>query len=243
MRIETSHASRIGDRANNEDSAACIRDGETAMIVVADGMGGHERGETASAAAVEAMLAAFASRADTPQHFLARAFDAAHDAVLATGAQMPIDERPRTTCVAAYVKGREFWIAHAGDSRAYLLRDGAVAIRTRDHSHVEALIAAGEISEAAAGRHPLRNLVDRCLGGEPEPVETEISGPHELKPADVLVLCSDGFWEGVDLGAAAARLRDAPDLREALERLTEEACAACAPHADNATVAALRAAY
>lgn len=239
MHAETTHATRTGDRANNEDCAAVVADGDTALLVVADGMGGHQNGEGASAAAVAALVDAFGSRAE-PADFLTQGFQRAHDAVLAIGEKVPVDERPRTTCVAALVDGGRVWFAHSGDSRAYLVRDGKVVVRTRDHSHVEAMVDAGEITADQAQRHPLRNLVERCLGGERGAAEVEVGGPHALEPGDLVLLCSDGFWDGVDVAAAAGRLCKSTALAADLETITEEACRANAPQADNATAAVLR---
>lgn len=239
MHSETTHATRTGDRANNEDCAAIAVDGDTALLVVADGMGGHENGEGASAAAVAALIDAFGSRGE-PADFLRKGFQRAHDAVLAIGESVPVDERPRTTCVAALVEGGSVWFAHSGDSRAYLVRDGKVVVRTRDHSHVEAMIDAGEITADQAHHHPLRNLVERCLGGERGAVEVELGGPHSLQQGDVILLCTDGFWDGVDVAAAADRLGKSTALEADLDTITEEACRANAPQADNATAAMLR---
>lgn len=239
MHAETTHATRTGDRANNEDCAAIVVDGDTALLVVADGMGGHDNGEGASSAAVAALVDAFGSRAK-PADFLQNGFQLAHDAVLAIGLSVPVDERPRTTCVAALVEGDSAWFAHSGDSRAYLVRDGKVVVRTRDHSHVEAMVDAGEITADQAKHHPLRNLVERCLGGERGAVEVELGGPHALQPGDVVLLCSDGFWDGVDVAAAADRLGKSKAMESDLETITEEACRANAPQADNATAAVLR---
>lgn len=239
MHLETTHATCTGNRANNEDCAAVAVDGGSVLLVVADGMGGHENGEGASAAAVAALVNAFPGRA-APEVFLRSAFQAAHEAVFVLGAKLPVESRPRTTCVAALLDHRKVWFAHSGDSRAHLVRDGAVVVRTRDHSHVESMVDAGEISSAQVDDHPLRNLVERCLGGERGQVEVELGGPHAVQAGDIVLLCSDGFWDGVDIADAALRLAGAEALSDELERLTEEACDACAPQADNATAAVLR---
>ncbi|MEX0899343.1 MAG: protein phosphatase 2C domain-containing protein [Gammaproteobacteria bacterium] len=239
METETSLVSRIGNRESNQDRAAVSRKNGVTLLVVADGMGGHADGAAAAQAAVDAVEGAFTGRGD-PAKFLADALQAAHEAAVALGVGVAIELRPRTTCVAAVVTKGTAWWAHVGDSRAYLVRAGTTEIRTRDHSHVEALIQAGEISEAESRSHPLRNLVDRCIGGEPEPVEVDVHGPVELAVDDLLLLCSDGFWDGLKISAAAQLLVEAPSLDVALESLADDACAAAAPYSDNATAAALR---
>ena len=239
MRTEIGVVTRIGDRDSNQDRATVrTRHGAT-LLVVADGMGGHADGALAAQAAVDAIEAAFTGRGD-PVEFLRTAMQAAHDAAVALGADMALELRPRTTCVAAVVSSGRAWWAHVGDSRAYLLRDGGTETRTRDHSHVESLLRAGEISEAETHRHPLRNLVERCIGGEPEPVDVDVHAPVELEADDILLLCSDGFWDGLEVRNAVPRLLAAETLEAVLGELADQSCAAAAPYADNATAAALR---
>src|SRR5690606_34201685 len=115
------------------------------LLVVADGMGGHEQGAKAAQAAVDSLVSSFkAVDGDVDSaKFLKDAIQSAHHAVFELGRNMDIEERPRTTCVAAILVPPNLWIAHVGDSRAYVLRKRAVLYRTKDHSHVEELIAAG----------------------------------------------------------------------------------------------------
>ena len=83
------------------------------------------------------------------------------------GLHLPLEQRPRATCAVCLVQqGSAYW-AHVGDSRIYLLRHGAVAARTRDHSHVELLLREGLITPDQAHNHPMRNYVECCLGGDP----------------------------------------------------------------------------
>ena len=239
MQLETGVVSRIGDRETNQDRAVISSRNGATLLVVADGMGGHADGAAAAEAAVGAFERAFTGRGD-PAKFLEGAMQEAHRAAVTLGDGMPIEVRPRTTCVAAVVSGKRAWWAHVGDSRAYLVRGGATQTRTRDHSHVEMLLQAGEIDEGDVHGHPLRNLVERCLGGEPEPVEVELRGPVALEPDDILLLCSDGFWDPLNVGIAATSLLDADALERALAELADHACAAASPWADNATAVALR---
>lgn len=204
-------------------------------------MGGHADGSRAAAIAVDGIVERFKTGgAPDPHEFLGTAFNSAHGIVLGIGEGMTIDERPRTTCVAAIIRDGKAWWIHAGDSRAYLLRGGTVAEQTRDHSHVESLIETGDLEEAARRTHPLRNLVDVCLGGDPEPVAFDLGGPFELQTGDVVLLCTDGFWDGLELDTLASALQGAEPAAPVLERLAERACERAAPYADNATAALLR---
>lgn len=212
------------------------------LLVVADGMGGHELGGEAAEAAIDRFVDLFqtSSPGQDPAAFLAAAMQEAHKSVYALGQDMPVEFRPRTTCVAALLIPPNLWTAHLGDSRAYMFRDDEVVLRTLDHSHVEDLISAGQLAEESRGSHPLRNLVERCCGGDPEPVETEFNGPIELLAGDVVLLCSDGFWEGLEMTQVVRVMRESDDPARTLDELTQIACKLGSPQADNATATALR---
>jgi PPM family protein phosphatase len=243
VRTRTCTASHIGDREENQDRVAVEDQSGWTLLVVADGMGGHEEGARAAIAAVETTLDTFRGWATgdcDPADYFHSLADNAHKAVYALGDGMHVEERPRTTLVTALVGDGKVWFGHIGDSRAYLLRSAGTVHRTRDHSHVEQLIQAGEWPEAERHLHPLRNLVDRCLGGEPQDVSLDTSGGLPLVPGDVVLLCSDGFWEGLNFAEVSRQLSDAADLDAALDLLVNDARQYGRPHADNATAAVLR---
>jgi serine/threonine protein phosphatase PrpC len=125
-----------------------------------------------------------------------------------------------------------------GDSRLYLLRTGRLVTRTRDHTPVEELLQSGVIEEDELITHPLRNSVNRCLGGALRP--PKISLDHaELKPGDTLLLCSDGLWSALP----EQKLLDMPtsgELEFAVNELTDEAEKASYPHSDNISLVGLR---
>ncbi len=220
---------------------ALERDGMV-LLVVADGMGGHELGGEAAEAAIDRFVDLFqtSSPSQDPAAFLATAMQEAHKSVYTIGQDMPIEFRPRTTCVAALLIPPNAWVAHVGDSRAYVFREDEMVLRTLDHSHVEDLISAGQLAEENRAHHPLRNLVERCCGGDLEPVETEFNGPIELSTGDVVLLCSDGFWEGLKMTDVARVMRESDDPARTLDELAQIACKLGSPQADNATAAALR---
>lgn len=218
--------SRIGGRTNNEDRLGHRATRDALVLVVADGLGGHHHGEVAAEAAVQSILATFQRQArprlENPQAFLADAMAGAHTAILAQASLRQLDEPPRTTCVACVVQdGIACW-AHAGDSRFYLLRNGRVLARTRDHTHVQALLDAGLIGAAEAHDHPKRNALTSCLGGDVAP-RFDFSAPQALKHGDVLLLCSDGLWgplsDDTPLAMLTARnaVKAAPDLLDRVE--------------------------
>jgi len=166
-------------------------------MVVADGLGGHLHGEIAAQIAVDHLGAEFLREARprlaNPGAFLDRSVCDAHSAILREAYRLGLEEAPRTVIVACVVQeGHAHW-THVGDSRLYLVRQGRILARTRDHSFVQSLVDAGRIREEAIAVHPQRNLVTQCLGGELAP-QPEPASSHRLAMHDVVLLCSDGFW-------------------------------------------------
>lgn len=242
MRYQYALTNRLGNRANNQDRCA-IRHGEDrSLLILADGMGGHARGDLAAQTAVDTLGRLFREHegpfAD-PRAFLDRALARAHEQVVRVGlAQQPSIE-PRTTCVVCLVQGRSAWWAHVGDSRLYLLRDGQRLLRTHDHAYVEELLQRGEISEDEARHHPMRNSVSQCLGGRSSLPEASFGQIDELHRNDCLLLCSDGLWSALPENQLVS-LQGKPDLNRALEKLAEDAEHASYPRSDNISAVVLR---
>jgi PPM family protein phosphatase len=190
-------------RQHNEDMF--LVDTDAKLFIVADGMGGHAAGEVASSLAVEA-IADFVTRTDEEEATWPMPFDARlrratnrllaalHVANRRVIDAMRTDSKLRgmgTTVVTAMIEAEVASFAHLGDSRAYLIRRGALSRITNDHSWVFEQVQAGMLSEEEAERHPLRNVITRALGGSTDvvPDATEV----QCEPADVFLLCSDGL--------------------------------------------------
>ncbi len=229
MKIEISKVSALGDRSDNQDRAAVVVRETAAMLLVFDGMGGHSDGALAAETALKVIKERFeASKLPIldPQGFLYMALSAAHDTVVGLGQELAVDFRPRATCAVCLVQeGGTFW-AHIGDSRIYLIRNGAVEKRSRDHSHVEVLIQEGAITEAEAMDHPMRNFVECCLGGDAPVPDMSITGRIPLSSGDILLACSDGLWSGLsDADMAEIGAPEANDLAEGLRELSYQSAA------------------
>jgi serine/threonine protein phosphatase PrpC len=244
LQIEHADLSLLGSREENQDRVAIAVDEDAAFIAVVDGMGGHADGARAAEVAIRTMVSEFweASRPlFDPDGFLHLTIGRAHEAVVAIGTELPPEIRPRATCAVCIIQGSSAYWAHVGDSRVYLLRDGRVVERTRDHSHVELLLRAGRITERQAHDHPMRNYVECCIGGDPAIPEMSLGGRRNLRAGDVLLLCSDGLWSGVtDAQIAALGQNPARGLRYDLAGLGERAVQTTTPFADNTTAAAVR---
>ena len=126
------------------------------------------------------------------------------------GAPLPMEQRPRATCAVCLIQNGSAWWAHIGDSRIYLLRGGAVAARTRDHSHVELLLREGLITAEQAHNHPMRNYVECCLGGDPVLPDMTLGNRRLLQKGDVLFVCTDGVWGSLKDSEIATGLTMSP---------------------------------
>ena len=172
-------------RAHNEDAVLI----EPPLFAVADGLGGHEAGEVASAAAIEALTAVAPGRADAKA--LARAVRAANQAVIEAARAGRGRDGMGTTLTAAVADGSRIAVAHVGDSRAYLLHGGTLQRITRDHSMVADMIEGGTLTEDESRTHPLRSVITRALGTDPNMHADAFEVDAEV--GDRLVLCSDGL--------------------------------------------------
>ena len=199
-------------REHNEDALLCAP--ELGLWAVADGMGGHQRGEVASAVAVATLREGVAAGQG-----LDNAVQAAHEAVIAAASGSGMG----TTLVAVKFDGAAFDLAWAGDSRAYRVSAGDIVRLSHDHSLVQALVDAGQLSPKQARRHPQRNVVTQCLGQEHQALEVgHVQG--RLAPGELLLLCSDGLSGELEDGQIQAQCAHADTLDVLVTRLLEQAC-------------------
>jgi serine/threonine protein phosphatase PrpC len=244
MNVEYAKVSALGDRQDNQDRASIVVSDDAVLMMVFDGMGGHSDGARAAETALKVVQDLFTAAKMPifdPQGFLYMALSRAHDEVVEIGQDQAVDFRPRATCAACLVQeGGAFW-AHIGDSRIYLVRDGAVETRSRDHSHVEVLIQEGAITEEEARDHPMRNFVECCIGGDAPVPDMSLTRRIPLQEGDVLLACSDGLWSGLNDEDMAEIARPGDDnLVENLKELSLKALGVNSPYSDNTTGAAVR---
>ena len=239
MRLRSFAGSDVGlARSGNEDSYFCGR----TVFAVADGLGGHQGGEVASAAAVEPLAAldghGFADPGEAAEALAAAVRDA-NAVILERAAGDPGLWGMGTTVTAAALAGeRHLQLAHVGDSRAYLLRDGSLEQLTTDHTVVGELVRRGRLTPEQAAIHPERSILTRAVGLDPRvPVDTP--DPVELRDGDQVLLCSDGLTEAVDDDRITELLSAGADGEAACRSLIDAANAAGGP--DNITVVLLRA--
>lgn len=241
MQYELGKISLTGNRSENQDRAEIISAGPSTLLIVVDGMGGHSGGARASEATINRISALFRSRGQPvidPQGFLTMALTEAHAELVALGQDIAIEARPRATCAVSLIQDGILYAAHIGDSRIYHLRNRAVLSRSRDHSHVELLLHEGVIKEAEVKDHPMRNYVECCLGGDDSLPDMSIAGRARLVEGDVVLLCSDGFWTGIEEDALGALTAAGDSFESALIDLANAAVKHNEPSSDNTSVAA-----
>jgi PPM family protein phosphatase len=244
LQVEYADLSLLGGREENQDRVAVAVAEHAVLLVVVDGMGGHAEGARAAEVTLKTLLEAFWHTPQPlfdPLGFLHLTLGRAHEEVVRIGLHLPLEQRPRATCAVCLVQqGSAYW-AHVGDSRIYLLRHGAVAARTRDHSHVELLLREGLISPDQAHNHPMRNYVECCLGGDPVLPDMTLGQRRVLQRDDVLFVCTDGVWGCLrDSEIATALTMTGIASRDQLAALCRTAVAAAGANSDNTSGAVLR---
>jgi len=233
MNISAGAKTDTGQRPNNEDRYAVVdtrkrqirADG---VLIIADGMGGRSFGEQAASAAVETTEDALAELLDNRQvgdvvvaDALATALRRANSRVYELASEGDDRKGMGTTCVAAVVEGERLYVAHAGDSRAYLLRDGLLRQITHDHSYVAEQVRAGAITEEGARSSRFRNIITRAIGIEPT-IDAEVS-EADVQPGDMLLLCTDGLSNIVAEDDIIRTLMQSSSPQSAADRLVQMA--------------------
>lgn len=195
MKLEAYGKTDIGRvRHRNEDSFSV--DESLGLLVIADGMGGHDAGDVASRIAVDTVVAEIrtAPREVDPLLVMQQAFERANAQVYEESRRRNPAHGMGTTLTALWLPPHhsgQVWLGHIGDSRCYRLRGGEMKRLTRDHSWVQQQIEEGILTPEEAYRHPLRNVITRSLGFEPE-IEPDFL-TLEVQPGDLYLLATDGL--------------------------------------------------
>jgi PPM family protein phosphatase len=190
--------SRDGNRVYNEDYCGLAENGSVGCWVVADGLGGHYGGATASKTAVDAVLTSFANDAQISEEALLSHLEAAQKAVVNAQAQQPDLSTMRTTIVVLIADPTRALWAHMGDSRLYCFQNGSIVFQTSDHSVVQRMVDAGELLRTQLRHHEDRNRLLRCLGNSDLDFRpTILPSPQAISCGWAFLLCTDGLWENV----------------------------------------------
>lgn len=241
MQFSVYQESHIGGRKVNQDRMGYSFTRDALLLVLADGMGGHLHGEIAAQLSLQVISQHFQQQATPyvrrPERFLEESLLAAHHEIHRYRIAHKLAETPRTTIVACLIQHNSATWAHCGDSRLYWLRGGQILARTRDHSHIESLIAKGLAAPSERASHPDRNKLYNCLGASALP-KIELSGRASLLPGDQMLLCSDGLWAVLPDHDLAGRMH-AQTVVRAVPDMVGAALAKAGPHSDNVTALAI----
>ena len=237
MKFSVFQVSRRGGREKNEDRMGYCYTRQSGLFLLADGMGGHPQGEVAAQIALQAMTSLYQKRArpllSGVPDFLSDAVLAAHHQILRHAGERGMLDTPRTTVVGAVVQGGTATWAHCGDSRLYVVRDGKLLTRTRDHSYLEQ----GQDHNLTRPDGVSRHVLFTCLGSPSRPLY-DVTGPIKLKKGDKLLLCSDGLWGSLEEEDIVSHLSASP-VSEAVPELVEIALRNGGSHGDNVTAMAI----
>ena len=243
MNFSIHQVTHIGNRKFNQDRVAYAYTNDALLLVLADGMGGHLHGELAAEAAIATFVESFGRYAEPriadPNDFMLSSMRHANERIMEFPHDKDMGSFPGTTCVAALIQDGQLYWGHAGDSRLYLLRDGAVLFRTNDHSIVQYWVDSGEISADEARVHPQRNHITNCLGGIENVFYMEPGKSVALRSGDVLLLASDGLWGPFSDREVVESFFSLP-VSEVLDKLVGVALKREAGHSDNITGVAMR---
>ena len=213
-------------RDHNEDAIAIQPDDGRGyyLAIVCDGMGGHSAGEVASALAVGMITEYIEQNFGGPQsmeELLSKAFERANERIDEQAAANPSAHGMGCTCVAILGIRDKIWVAHAGDSRAYIFQNGDINQMTTDHTMVQELVDQGLLTKEQAAIHPYRGRISRCLGHGKNKGDAEVN-ELVLEKGDNVLLCSDGLSDVVkdeEIGALVGQR----DVRNSSRRLIEAA--------------------
>lgn len=243
MKYEIGQVNRLGNRSSNQDRFLAVETDEGVLLVLGDGMGGQAFGEVAAQLLIDTAVKYYQDAVrpiKEPKEFLNAIIQQAHRAINEFGQRQAPPVTPGTTGVLCLVQdGQAFW-GHVGDSRLYVFQGGLPIYRTTDHSYVELLYQQGAISRWEQESHPLRNQITQCIGCRANPPEVSLSNAVNLRPNDIVLLCSDGLWGPLDDAQMGAMLRDDESLDDLLHGMGEKSERLSYPRSDNISGLALR---
>lgn len=232
--------SDIGGRENNQDYCAHLFTEQGSLLVVADGLGGHEGGELASKLFCESLIVLAKNKltelAQNPQQTLTALAEqsASNMSKILTHDHPGVDAH--TTCVIAWISLPEYQLTtlHIGDSRIYRLHKHNIEWRSRDHSVVQMLVDAGDVSEDEMGTHPEQGCLTRSIGVDKEVKPSVKQHDNALQKGEALLLCSDGLWEMLTAKEIAS-LSDSSNLQKTLNKWIKKAIKRAGKDSDNVT--------
>jgi serine/threonine protein phosphatase PrpC len=220
MKLFYATLSKLGGRDENEDCLGVrLLSGGLGCWVVADGLGGHGAGETASGLAVETVLAAFAANPSLSNTALIDWVESAQGEILDRQSTTQLDPAMCTAITVFCSDGHRALWAQVGDVRVYVFRDGAAFLPTQDHSAPQTSAPVGDIGNSGIRRHEDRNRQLRSLGSPAKFQPSVLENPFVILKGDIFLICTDGFWECVTELEMMLEWSKSLNLRDWLDRM------------------------
>lgn len=212
-----------GNREINEDSIRYAEHNGAHCFIVADGLGGHGKGDEASSVVCDKIVECFKSYNGNAKNFIGEAIETAQAVLLEEQEKRAAKYQMKTTLVVLVVDGKTACWGHVGDSRLYYFSKGHLKLRTIDHSVPQMLVLAKSIKEKEIRHHPDRNKLLRVLGITWERTMYELNSTElKLNGKQAFLLCTDGFWELVEDKEMQSFLKKSKTVSEWLDAMTEK---------------------
>ena len=220
--MDYAYISKPGTRDNNEDSALAIERNTDFLFIVADGLGGHGKGEVASALVIESFKECFDEGSIAPENFIQEAIMTAQNRIIDEQREKRASHEMKSTCASLLISHGKCHIGHVGDTRVYVMHRNKIILQTLDHSVPQMLVMYGDIKEKHIRNHPDRNRLLRVIGVEWESPQHELAEMLPLIECQAFLLCTDGFWELCDEKKMCSYLKKSRDADEWLNLMVEE---------------------
>ncbi len=241
MPIQIASRSEVGARAHNEDDLRHGSNGALRFVVVSDGAGGHSNGAMASDLVVRTTALALQRATDFTAAQLVTAIEQANEAVNAGQHGLKSHQRMHATVVCLWLDANQYqalW-AHVGDSRLYRVRRGRAQALTRDDSVVQQMVDAGFIKPDEARHHPRKNQLLAAMGMEEAMPVHVTPQPDSVQDGDAYLLCTDGWWDHLDLEDLEDTLLDTESAQAWLDKMADLVVQRQKPNQDNYTAVAV----
>lgn len=232
--------SNIGTCDNNEDAYGIYEKDDKKLFILCDGLGGHGRGEVASALVKETFGNIFLTEESKPETFLDKAFELSQATLLLEQEAKHAKSEMKTTAVCLYLDEDKVYCSHIGDSRLYYFHKGKCVKRTIDHSVPQMLVLSGDIKEKEIRNHPDRNRLLKVMGTEWSRKPYEIEQWKDMDDKTSYLLLSDGFWELIDEKTMCKLLKKSKSAEEWVESMAAVVLEnGAGKHMDNYTAIAI----
>lgn len=216
--ITYAFVSNKGSREINEDCVKIAQAGNHYSFVLCDGLGGHDKGEVASAFVADYMVKELVSKTVSEENMCAIVFEA-QEQLLKKQKELFLSSEMKTTAVMLSVDDSDALWGHVGDSRLYYFKNKRLKEHTLDHSVPQMLVFAGEIKDKDIRFHPDRNRLLKVMGAEWSRNECEVDKEIKLEKNQAFLLCSDGFWELINEKEMTKALKKSKNVEQWLEEM------------------------